>query len=289
MAYDETLADRIRHVLADHTNVTERRMFGGLCFLVDGHMCCGIFRDLLMARINKSEYAQVLEQPHVRQMDFTGRPLSGFVYVEPEGIASARALRSWIAGGLAVAAQSEDARKKCHSASRSSRAQQPSSKTAPIQKPSATSAQAAGYSGTPLSKKLGIREGTTVLTLGAPPSYATLLAPLPARVTIVDHGIGTRPRSTETRTADIIHIFTASRTQLATHLTRLYPAIRPDAAVWVSWPKKASKVQTDITEDVIRDLALPLGFVDVKVCAVDDVWSGLKLVIRNERRTSARP
>jgi TfoX/Sxy family transcriptional regulator of competence genes len=288
MAYDEPLADRIRHVLADNRAITERRMFGGLCFLVNGRMCCGIVGDMLMARINKSEYTKILEEPHVRQMDFTGRPLSGFVYVEPEGIESARELRSWIKRGLEVAAQSDDMKKKRPGASRSPRAKQPAAKTTPVKTPSAKSAQRAGYSGTPLAKKLGIREDSVVLTLGAPDNYTALLAPLPDGVSITELAAGSRTKNSAARTADLVHIFTTSRTQLATHLTRLYSSIRPDAAVWVSWPKKASKVKTDITEDVIREVALPLGFVDVKVCAVDEVWSGLKLVIRVANRNARR-
>ncbi|MFN7982532.1 MAG: TfoX/Sxy family protein [Vicinamibacterales bacterium] len=288
MAYDEALADRIRHVLADNTTITERRMFGGICFLADGRMCCGILGDNLMARVARADYAGVLEQPHVRQMDFTGRPLSGFVYVEPEGIESTRALREWIARGLEVATSSDDTKKKRTGAGRPPRAKVPAAKAAPAKTPSATSAPTAGYSGTPLSKKLGIRDSTLVLTLGAPEHYATLLAPLPERVTIAALDTTSRATRSQTPQADIVHIFTTSRSQLATQLTRLYPSIRPDSAVWVSWTKKASKVQTDITEDVIRELALPLGFVDVKVCAVDDVWSGLKLVIRVANRAARR-
>jgi hypothetical protein len=133
----------------------------------------------------------------------------------------------------------------------------------------------AGYSGTPLAKKLGIDEGAHVFVVGAPKGYRALLEPLPGSVTFVSKlGAST----------DIVHIFTAKKSELARALARYRKAIDPDATVWVSWPKKAAKVPTDITEDVVRELALPLGFVDVKVCAVDDVWSGLKLVIRREHR-----
>jgi hypothetical protein len=83
---------------------------------------------------------------------------------------------------------------------------------------------------------------------------------------------------------DIVHLFTRKRTELATKLRAYRRRLRDDTVVWVSWPKKSSKVPTDITEDVIREVALPLGFVDVKVCAVDEIWSGLKLVIRRELR-----
>ncbi len=133
----------------------------------------------------------------------------------------------------------------------------------------------AGYSGTPLAKKLGIAEGCTVLTIGAPLRFRSLLAPLPAKVAFA--------RSAGPK-VDIVHLFTKSAADLARHLTGLRQALRPDAAVWVSWPKKTAKVATDVTENVIRDVALPLGFVDVKVCAVDDVWSGLRLVVRKELR-----
>jgi hypothetical protein len=135
--------------------------------------------------------------------------------------------------------------------------------------------KAAGYSVTPLVKKLGIGAGARVMTIGAPSEYRRLLAPLPAGMTFV------RTLSSET---DVVHLFTARRAELTQRLARLRPAIRPDTAVWVSWPKKASKVPTDVTEDVIREIALPLDFVDVKVCAVDERWSGLKLVIRKARR-----
>jgi len=132
-----------------------------------------------------------------------------------------------------------------------------------------------GYSGTPLAKKLGIAEGETVCTFSAPSHYKALLAPLPPKVRFVTHA----PSD-----VNMVHVFSTSRGELAKKLAELYPRIKPDAAVWVSWPKKAAKLATDITEDVVRELALPLGFVDVKVCAIDDVWSGLKLVIRKVNR-----
>jgi hypothetical protein len=137
---------------------------------------------------------------------------------------------------------------------------------------------AAGYSGTPLAKKLGITEGRTVVAIGAPRNYKALLAPLPPNVKFV---------KSDDRNADIVHLFVTDRGELANRLARLVSTIRPDAAVWVSWPKKASGVVTTVTEDRIREIALPLGFVDVKVCAVDETWSGLKLVIRTARRAGA--
>ena len=133
----------------------------------------------------------------------------------------------------------------------------------------------AGYSGTPLAKKLGIKENTRLLPVGAPPDYAALVEPLPDGVRF-DRRAGA--------VIDIAHVFVTKRADLRSHLSRLRKALRPDAAVWVSWPKQSSKVPTDITEDTIRDVALPMGFVDIKICAVSDVWSGLKLVVRKELR-----
>jgi hypothetical protein len=133
----------------------------------------------------------------------------------------------------------------------------------------------AGYSGTPLAKKLGIKAGIRVFVENAPNDYAALLDPLPEEVHFLD--------AIEDE-LHMIHLFTDSAKELAAKLKRYRKKLRPDGMFWVSWPKKASKVPTDITEDTIRAVALPLGFVDVKVCAVDAVWSGLKLVIRLENR-----
>ena len=133
----------------------------------------------------------------------------------------------------------------------------------------------AGYSATPLAKKLGIKPGCKLFLSRAPKNYLQLVAPLPAGVTLA-------PRFT--RTTDIVHLFTTERATLSKALSSFLKTLRPDAVIWVSWPKKAAKVPTDITEDVIRAVALPLGLVDVKVCALDDVWSGLKLVMRKENR-----
>lgn len=129
----------------------------------------------------------------------------------------------------------------------------------------------AGYSGTPLAKKLGIKEGSHVSTQNAPDAYTALLAPIPPHVRIDKAYDGK---------ADIVHLFTASRAELEQWLEAWRGMLKPGAMVWVSWPKQASKVPTDITENVIREVCLPLGYVDVKVCAVDAVWSGLKLVLR---------
>jgi hypothetical protein len=132
-----------------------------------------------------------------------------------------------------------------------------------------------GYSGTPLREKLGIKAGFTVCVRGAPRPYASLVASLPADLRI---------RSTVSGRTDLVHLFATDRARLSTELRRARRRLRDDAAIWVSWPKQASGVATDITEDVLRALALPLGLVDIKVCAVDATWSGLKLVVRKENR-----
>ena len=135
-----------------------------------------------------------------------------------------------------------------------------------------------GYSGTPLAQKLGIRAGTRLFVHGAPDNYAQLLAPLPAGVRTVGRiGLDT----------DVIHLFATRQSELGSLLRETLDAMRPDAAVWVSWPKKAAAVPSDISEDVIRALALPTGLVDIKVCAVDATWSGLKLVLRKSHRAAS--
>lgn len=133
----------------------------------------------------------------------------------------------------------------------------------------------AGYSKTPLAKKLGYKPGMKVYLKNAPPHYMTLIAPHPADITFL---------ARLSKNIDMIHFFSTSRKELARHVESYRVRIKPNGMIWVSWPKKASKVETDISEDAIREIALPLGLVDVKVCAVDDVWSGLKLVIRKENR-----
>lgn len=134
---------------------------------------------------------------------------------------------------------------------------------------------AAGYSGTPLARKLGYRDGSVAFVSGAPPEYLAWLQPLPA-------GVMFEPRLDAN--ADLVHVFAVDKAALADVLASARPVMRADASLWVSWPKKASRVPTTITEDTIRALALPLGFADVKVCAVSDVWSGLKLVVRKQLR-----
>lgn len=132
----------------------------------------------------------------------------------------------------------------------------------------------AGYSGTPLFKKLGLVGSITLLVVDAPDEYLSWLGPLPDGVRIVKRK----------KEPEAVHVFVRERDELATLLTQFRKTLRPDGFLWVSWPKKASKVPTTVTEDVIRALALPLGWVDVKVCAVSETWSGLKLVIRKELR-----
>lgn len=132
----------------------------------------------------------------------------------------------------------------------------------------------AGYSSTPLAKKLGIKPGTALFLIAPPGHYDELLAPLPEGVR----------RVRKVDDADVAHFFETARARLDKDLRAALPKMKQDASIWISWPKKAAKVETDITEDTIREVALPLGLVDVKVCAVDETWSGLKLVIRKQLR-----
>jgi len=132
-----------------------------------------------------------------------------------------------------------------------------------------------GYSGTPLAKKLSLKDGMRVWWDGMPDSVRAEIAAEGLRLELLDQ---------PAPPIDAAHIFVTTRADLAAKLARLLPLLDPAGMIWVSWPKKASKVPTDITEDVIRDVCLPLGLVDVKVCAVDAVWSGLKLVVRRQNR-----
>ena len=133
----------------------------------------------------------------------------------------------------------------------------------------------AGYSQRSLVEKLGIKAGTRIAIINAPRGYRKTLGKLPPGVTVASAARGVLP---------FIHLFTPNRDELEAKLPALLRALTPDGALWVSWPKKASGVPTDVTEDVIRAVALPTGLVDVKVAAVDDVWSGLKLVRRLKHR-----
>jgi hypothetical protein len=137
-----------------------------------------------------------------------------------------------------------------------------------------------GYSGTPLAQKLGIRPGARLYLDAAPENYAQLVAPLPP---------GVRTVQRIDAATDLVHLFATARAALEKRLHTIRRAMRDDATIWVSWPKKASRVPTDLSENVVRELALPLGLVDIKVCAVDDTWSGLKLVVRKGERAGARP
>ena len=133
-----------------------------------------------------------------------------------------------------------------------------------------------GYSSKPLWKKLGYKTGTEAIADGAPAGYVDLLQ-LPPEVRI---DWTAEPK----KGVAMVHLFCREAKVLKKKLKNLRKLMAPDGVVWVSWPKKASGVATDITEDVVRSCALPHGFVDIKVCAVDEVWSGLKLMIRKSKR-----
>jgi hypothetical protein len=133
----------------------------------------------------------------------------------------------------------------------------------------------AGYSQRSLVEKLGIKAGTRVAILHAPRGYRKTLGKLPPGVSVVSAARGVLP---------LIHFFTPNRAELERELPSLLRALAPDGALWVSWPKKTSGVATDVTENVVRAVALPTGLVDVKVAAIDEIWSGLKLVRRLKNR-----
>lgn len=132
-----------------------------------------------------------------------------------------------------------------------------------------------GCSGTPLSRKLGFSETTQLVVLNAPGDYESIVGQLPEGAHV---GSKLDARTT------MVHLFVTERERLSAELIRLRQVLEPGVAIWVSWPKRTSRVPTTVTEDVIRQVALPLGFVDIKVCAVTEVWSGLKLVVRKELR-----
>jgi hypothetical protein len=140
------------------------------------------------------------------------------------------------------------------------------------------STQPGGYSGTPLPKKLGIRPGQRLRFVAAPADFARLLGELPGDVSLVE-GEG------DAGTLDLIVFFTTSAGELRARFDALARSLVPAGMLWIAWPKKASGVATDLTENVVRGVALERGMVDVKVCAIDSVWSGLKLV----RRLKDRP
>jgi hypothetical protein len=134
---------------------------------------------------------------------------------------------------------------------------------------------AAGYSGTPLAHKLGFKPGSSVALIGTPADYRKLLGRAAKTVTFLDSA---------SDAAEFVHLFVTKRSDLERTIRHLRNKVADTAAIWVSWPKKSAGMPTDVSEDVIRAVALPLGFVDVKVCAVDETWSGLKLMIRRELR-----
>jgi hypothetical protein len=133
----------------------------------------------------------------------------------------------------------------------------------------------AGYSGTPLVQKLGVKAGTVLALLGAPEGFEDLLVGLPGDVTVRRRSQGR---------LDLAISFQTERAVLEQRLPAILKALDRNGSLWVAWPKKASKVPTDITEDTVRDVVLPLGLVDVKVCAIDETWSGLKIMWRRENR-----
>ena len=132
-----------------------------------------------------------------------------------------------------------------------------------------------GYSGKPLGEKLGIKAGFRVLILNSPAKFREFLEPVPASVKFT---------SKNDRSADLAIVFSTQRDELSKFLIDLRETLVAEAVIWAAWPKKSAKIQSEITENTIRDIALPLGLVDVKVCAINEVWSGLKLVVRKELR-----
>lgn len=135
-----------------------------------------------------------------------------------------------------------------------------------------------GYSGTPLLKKLGLKPELVALFVGLPAELDFLTADLPASSKIAS------PEEAMASDLDYIHVFETERARLEDHALRLKAMLKPTGMIWISWPKKASKVPTTITEDVLRTIFLPTGLIDVKVCAVTDIWSGLKFMIRKDLR-----
>jgi hypothetical protein len=133
----------------------------------------------------------------------------------------------------------------------------------------------AGYSGTPLPKKLGIKAGARLLLLDAPRGFVKMLAPLPE---------GVHPVRRLGEQHDVILLFVRERRRLEERIAALQAALAPSGGLWIAWPKKASGVATDITEDALREVGLPRGLVDNKVCAIDETWSGLRFVLRKELR-----
>jgi hypothetical protein len=134
----------------------------------------------------------------------------------------------------------------------------------------------AGYSATPLARKLGIKSGHVIALLDAPPDFPHLLAPLPDETDV--------RTSLEGGPFDVVVCFTTRRAELVRRIAEVQPVLAVAGGLWIAWPKKASKLPTEVTEDTVREVALPLGLVDNKVCAIDETWSGLRLVLRRELR-----
>jgi hypothetical protein len=137
----------------------------------------------------------------------------------------------------------------------------------------------AGYSGKSVVQKLGIQPGFRIFAAGLPAPYSDIVGKLPDRVTLA---------TAAKAPLDMVHVFVTETKGLAGKLRGYRIAIAPDGMIWVSWPKKSSGVITDLTDNVVRETALPLGLVDIKVCAIDDTWSGLKFVLPREQRKSPR-
>ena len=156
----------------------------------------------------------------------------------------------------------------------------PGGSASPPSSDGVTASPAAGYSGTPLPRKLGIRPGARVVLSGAPPGAEALLDDLPDGVRLSRRLAGA---------ADVIVLFADRRADLARRLPAAQAAMRPDGGLWVAWPKRASGVPTDITEDVVREMGLAAGLVDNKVCAIDATWSGLRLLVRVRDRPPRTP
>ena len=138
----------------------------------------------------------------------------------------------------------------------------------------------AGYSNTPLSKKLGIKAGFNLIVLNEPPSYWKWISPLP-------EGVSAKNKP-GVQSLDFIHLFVTEKKICEKEVLRLKKALKPNGMIWISWPKKSSGVPSDMDENVIRNFALKNGLVDIKVCAVDEVWSGLKLVVPVKDRKKGR-
>ena len=136
-----------------------------------------------------------------------------------------------------------------------------------------------GYSGTPLAKKLGIKEGFKIRLVNQPANYFDLFTDMPENIKVLNDKKSSK---------DLVHYFATEVAHLQKDIIALRNEVYPNGTIWISWPKKAAKIETDVTEDIIRSIALSNGLVDVKVCAVDEIWSGLKLVIPLKDRSARR-